>query len=92
MSDSENDLIENIMNLLKEVQEEQKNIKNEIKKVKNDVINKLNAQKSNFIKLLEDFEEKTFEDINQSIKIMEEKIIEEIKENPLLKSNFKTPY
>ena len=92
MSDSENDLIEKIMNLLKEVQEEQKNIKNEIKKVKIDVINKLNAQKSNFIKLLEDFEEKTFEDINQSIKIMEEKIIEEIKENPLLKSNFKTPY
>jgi len=92
MSDSENDLIENIMNLLKEVQEEQKNIKNEIKKVKNDVSNKLNAQKNNFTKLLEDFEEKTFEDINQSIKIMEEKIIEEIKENPLLKSNFKTPY
>ena len=92
MSDSENDLIENIMNLLKEVQEEQKNIKNEIKKVKNDVNNKLNAQKDNFTKLLEDFEKKTFEDINQSIKIMEEKIIEEIKENPLLKSNFKTPY
>ena len=92
MSDSENDLIENIMNLLKEVQEEQKNIKNEIKKVKNDVSNKLNDQKNNFTKLLEDFEKKTFEDINQSIKIMEEKIIEEIKENPLLKSNFKTPY
>ena len=91
MSDSENELIDKIFTLLKEIQEDQKNIKNEIKKVKADVNNKLKEQKNNFIELINGFEKNTNEDINQSIKLIEQKVIEEIKENPLTKSHFTTP-
>ena len=91
MSDSENELIDKIFTLLKEIQEDQKNIKNEIKKVKADVNNKLTEQKNNFIELINGFEKNTNEDINQSIKLIEQKVIEEIKENPLTKSHFTTP-
>ena len=79
------------MTLLKEIQEDQKNIKNEIKKVKADVNNKLKEQKNNFLELINGFEKNTNEDINQSIKLIEQKVIEEIKENPLTKSHFTTP-
>ena len=91
MSDSENELIDKIFTLLKEIQEDQKNIKNEIKKVKADVNNKLKEQKNNFKELINGFEKITNEDINQSIKLIEQKVIEEIKENPLTKSHFTTP-
>jgi hypothetical protein len=91
MSDSEKELIDKIFTLLKEIQEDQKNIKNEIKKVKADVNNKLTEQKNNFIELINGFEKNTNEDINQSIKLIEQKVIEEIKENPLTKSHFTTP-
>ena len=91
MSDSENELIDKIFTLLKEIQEDQKNIKNEIKKVKADVNNKLKEQKNNFLELINGFEKDTNEDINQSIKLIEQKVIEEIKENPLTKSHFTTP-
>ncbi len=91
MSDSENELIDKIFTLLKEIQEDQKNIKNEIKKVKADVNNKLKEQKNNFLELINGFEKNTNEDINQSIKLIEQKVIEEIKENPLTKSHFTTP-
>ena len=91
MSDSEDELIENIFTLLREIQEEQKNLKQEIKKVKSEVKNKLDKQKNNFISLINDFEKKTNEEINESIKSIENTLIEEIKKNPLTQSSLITP-
>jgi hypothetical protein len=75
---NKNDILDKIIEILKNIESEQKNINDELKKVKKEVNNQIKEQQINFTNLLKDFEEKSNEKINESIKVMKENIIKNI--------------
>ena len=75
---NKNDILDKIIEILKNIESEQKNLNDELKKVKKEVNNQIKEQQINFINLLKDFEEKSNEKINVSIKVMKENIIKNI--------------
>ena len=75
---NKNDILDKIIEILKNIESEQKNLNDELKKVKKEVNNQIKEQQINFTNLLKDFEEKSNEKINESIKVMKENIIKNI--------------
>ena len=75
---NKNDILDKIIEILKNIESEQKNLNDELKKVKKEVNNQIKEQQNNFTNLLNDFEEKSNEKINESIKVMKENIIKNI--------------
>ena len=78
MNELNKETLKNILNTLKEIEEEQILIDKEIKNVKKEVLSQLEQQKINFSNSLSDFEKKTKENINQVIELMKEKMLKEI--------------
>ena len=63
---NKSDILDTIIDILKQVEEEQKTIGNEMKIVKREVDKQINEQQKNFSNLLKDYEEKANE--RQNIK------------------------
>ena len=78
MNELNKEILKNILNTLKEIEEEQILIDKEIKNVKKEVLSQLEQQKINFSNSLSDFEKKTNDNINQVIELMKEKMLKEI--------------
>ena len=70
-----------LLNLLKEVQEEQDTIDKEMKNVKKEVMAQLDEQKNNFEDSLSNFEKNTNDNVDKVIQLMREKILKKKKES-----------
>ena len=93
MNELNKETLKNILNTLKEIEEEQILIDKEIKNVKKEVLSQLEQQKINFSNSLSDFEKKTNDNINQVIELMKEKMLKEIglNSNSIEKTNQNLP-
>ncbi len=86
---NKSDILDTIIDILKQVEEEQKTIGNEMKIVKREVDKQINEQQQNFSNLLKDYEEKANEKINESINKMKDKILKNIKNSVSKEKKYK---